>query len=377
MKKVVIVQKSLVQYREKFFNLLKEALLNEGVDLTLIYGRQNSIEAIKNDQINLEWGKLIPNKTLQIGKRQLIWQPCIQELQGKELVIVEQANKLLLNYYLILCKKYLGIKLAYWGHGLNMMYDSNSLANKFKYLFINKSDWWFAYSQGVKSFLIKKGYPESKITVVQNAIDTRSLTKNYAKIKSSETEEVKTGLGIKGQHIGIFCGAMYPEKQIDFILESCQKIKQQIEDFHMVFIGAGVDAQKVVTAASQNDWIHYVGPKFGEDRIKYFKIASLQLMPGAVGLGVLDSFALATPLISTYQNSHGPEFDYIEHGKNGIITNNNLDDYTNAVVQLLMSKKHIQMIPHCVNSAEKYTIKAMVENFKSGIVNCLNSNPLN
>ena len=140
MKKVVIVQKSLVQYREKFFNLLKEALLNEGVDLTLIYGRQNSIEAIKNDQINLEWGKLIPNKTLQIGKRQLIWQPCIQELQGKDLVIVEQANKLLLNYYLILCKKYLGIKLAYWGHGLNMMHNSNSLANKFKYLFINQSD---------------------------------------------------------------------------------------------------------------------------------------------------------------------------------------------------------------------------------------------
>ena len=368
MKKVAIVQRTLVQYRREFFDGLKNALAEEGVELTLIYGKQSKDEGLKNDEMDLEWGKYIPNITIKLGSKNLIWQPCLNDLKDKDLVIVEQANKLLLNYFLILVKRFYGIKLAFWGHGRDRNLEVESLLNKFKYLFIKKCDWWFAYTSGVRSFLINKGYSEHKITDVQNAIDTQFLRKKYLEIDSSDIENIKMELGIMSEHIGIFCGSMYAEKRIDFIVECCLHIKQKIEDFHMIFVGAGVDAKLAIDASEKYDWIHYVGPKFGEDRVKYFKVAAIQMMPGAVGLGVLDSFTLETPLITTYNPSHGPEIDYIEDGVNGIITNDNVDEYTHAIIDLLSSGKYINMIENCKKSAQKYTIENMIENFKTGIL---------
>ena len=372
MKKVVILYRTIFQYRREFYNQLRNSLLEDNIELLIIYGKLNSADfSSRNDQIDLDWGKFIQNKIFRIGKKELIWQPCLKDLKDIDMVIVEQANKLLINYYLMFNRKKLGIKFCYWGHGRNRQMKENSIYNKFKYNFIKNCDWWFAYTQGVKDFLVDRGYPANNITPVQNAIDTDDLRIQYAKVSELETMEIKKELNIKSDCVGIYCGAMYAEKRIDFILKACYKIKTKIPEFNMIFIGSGEDLHKVDDAAANHNWIHSLGSKFGQDRVKYFKIASIQIMPGAVGLGILDSFAMETPLITTVQDFHGPEISYLENGKNGLITSDNLDEYTNTVVNLLISKKYIPMAEYCRSSAEKYTVKNMVENFKSGIINCL------
>lgn len=372
MKKVVILYRTIFQYRREFYNQLRNSLLEDNIELLIIYGKLNSADfSSRNDQIDLDWGKFIQNKIFRIGKKELIWQPCLKDLKDIDMVIVEQANKLLINYYLMFNRKKLGLKFCYWGHGRNRQMKENSIYNKFKYKFIKNCDWWFAYTQGVKDFLVDRGYPANNITPVQNAIDTDDLRIQYAKVSELETMEIKKELNIKSDCVGIYCGAMYAEKRIDFILKACYKIKTKIPEFNMIFIGSGEDLHKVDDAAANHNWIHSLGSKFGQDRVKYFKIASIQIMPGAVGLGILDSFAMETPLITTVQDFHGPEISYLENGKNGLITSDNLDEYTNTVVNLLISKKYIPMAEYCRSSAEKYTVKNMVENFKSGIINCL------
>ena len=42
------------------------------------------------------------------------------------------------------------------------------------------------------------------------------------------------------------------------------------------------------------------------------------LLPGAVGLGVLDSFAFDVPLVTVDLPYHGPEIDYVRDGENGV-----------------------------------------------------------
>jgi glycosyltransferase involved in cell wall biosynthesis len=214
-------------------------------------------------------------------------------------------------------------------------------------------------------------YPADKITIVQNAIDTVSLQKSYKEVNEEIITGLKQELGIVGDNVGIYCGGMYPEKRLDFILEVIGKVKSEVSDFHMIFIGSGIDSGKIEIAAKNTSWIHYVGPKFGNDRVKYFKIASLQLMPGLVGLGILDSFALETPIITTEYPYHSPEIEYLSNNVNGIITKNTLEEYTNAIISLFKSKKHLQLIEECRKSAGIYTVEAMVDNFKMGIVKCL------
>lgn len=377
MKNILIIQSALNQYRKEFYTLLRMELEKKGIKLDLIYGKNKNSNALKNDEIEIEWARYIPYKIFIIGESELFWQPYLKNIKGKDLVIVENANKLLLNYYLIYARHFFKYKLAYWGHGRNLHEDINSYRNRFKYIFTNKCDWWFAYTNGTKEFLMTNNFPENKITVVQNAIDTKSIRKTYASINEFEVNDLKDQLKIGQSITGIFCGAMYNERKINFIIETCHIIKKAIPEFSMIFIGDGIDSYKALEASKSNDWIHYLGPKFGKERIKYFKVSSIQLIPYHVGLGILDSFAMETPIITTLNPYHGPEIEYLKNGINGLITEDNIDDYSQAIINTLKSKSYIKLIEGCKLSAKKYTIEAMVNNYRDGIISCLAAEEIN
>lgn len=370
-KKVSFVYKFLPQYRRDFFYQLKEALDKYDTELNLIYGKSVNRDSLKKDEVEIDWAQFIPNKSFRFGKIQLIWQPCTKQIKTADLIIVQPENKLLLNYYLIIRRLFSKSKFAFWGHGRNMQANVESWRNKLKSLYINRCDWWFAYTSGVKNLVAKSHFPEKKITVVQNAIDTIDLNDHYEKIGDGEVKDLKRILDISSSEIGIFCGGMYPEKRIDFIIDSCIKIKRDIPDFHMLFLGAGVDSVRVIRASENYNWIHYIGPKFGRERVIYFKLAALQLMPGLVGLGILDSFALETPIVTTSYPFHSPEIEYLENGFNGLMTKNDLNLYSDTVVDLFKSGKYLDLIKGCKVSAQKYTLETMVKNFKTGILECL------
>ena len=369
-KKVLILYKFLPQYRIEFFEQLKIELAKDNFELELIYGN-SPLFGKENLDVHIDWARYIPNFRFKIGSVILLWQPCLKYVKNKDIVIVEGANRLLINYYLMLAKHFSKFKLAFWGHGRNLQEDKGSLRNKFKYLFINKCNWWFVYTKGGKDFLMENKFPENKITVVNNAIDTLSLQKIYDEIKESEINDLEYQFGTKNCKVGIFCGAMYADKKLDFILETCRRVKKEIPEFKMIFIGSGIESYKIEEASKSCDWIFNVGPKFGEERVKYFRISSIQIMPFAVGLGVLDSFAMRTPIVTTFNSYHGPEIEYIENGVNGYITVDNIEDYSRAVIDILKTERYIDLIEGCKSSAKVYTMEAMVANFKNGVMSCL------
>ena len=374
MKKVAIVQKALVQYRKDFHNQLRKKLKENGVELTLIYSKYHGPDSAKKDEIDLEWGTLVPSKFIQLGPLQLLWQSSLQHIKGQDLVIVEQANKNLLNYILF-AKRYLGgQKFAYWGHGVNRQINQNDIRNKFKKAFQNKSDWWFAYTQKVKEYLIESGYPAEQITSVDNAIDTKFLSNTYDQISNDEIKKIKEELNIASDNIGIYCGGIYKEKKIGFLIEVCKLIRKEISDFHFLVIGSGPDAPLIEEAEKECPWIHYLGPKFARQKIQYFKLAKVFLMPGLVGLAILDSFAMQTPIVTTDYPFHSPEIEYLEEGKNGLITKESVTEYSEAVVRVMKDERlRASLIEGCKKSTQKYTVENMVNNFANGILKCLNN----
>lgn len=371
MKNVLFINKVLPQYRVDFFNQLKRELLNHNVELHMIYGKANKSDALKKDEVEIKWAHCLPTKRIKLGKSEILWQPYLEFLKDKDLVLVQTENKLFLNYYLMFARHFAKYKLGFWGPAKNMREESGTWANRFRFLFLNKCDWWFGYTKGVKKFLLERNFPEERITVIQNAINTHKLRKEYSEVSEIEIAGLKKELGITGNNTALFCGSMYKGKSLDFILKACHKIRKEVPDFNMIFVGSGIEAFKAFEASKEFSWIHYVGTKFGNERVLYFKISAIQLMPRLVGLAILDSFAMETPIISTFNPFHGAEIDYLENGINGIMTEDNIEDYSNVVIQLLKTQKYRELIPGCKASAEKYTTEAMVENFKNGILSAL------
>jgi glycosyltransferase involved in cell wall biosynthesis len=372
MKKVIVLYKFLPQWRIDFFNKLRIALLANNITLELIYGKMKGPAASKMDEVECEWGKFVGNKFIKLGEKEFIWQPATKFIKDADLVIVEQANKLLINYYLILRKILAKKKIAFWGHGLNLQDNPDSLSNKFKRIYSTKTDWWFAYTEGVKKKVMQFGFPEEKITVLNNTIDTSLLLEEYNRLKNNKIADIKRKYNIGEGPVGLFCGGMYKEKRLDFLIESCKRIRNEIKNFEMIFIGGGPDSIKISTAAKKYEWIHYLGPLFNEQRVPFFYMSDIFLMPGLVGLAIIDSFAMQTPMITTNFKYHSPEIEYLKNDYNGIMTENDIDAYTKEVINLLSNKNKLDELKiNCKKSIEKYSLDHMVENFKEGVLKCL------
>lgn len=375
--KVALVYKSLPQYRRRFYELLRERLHTLGVDFVLIYGQPGPSEAAKRDSVDLPWAHKIRNRIFKLGSREVYWQPCLGLLKDVDLVIVEQASKLLVNYVL-LAYHLLGIKkLAFWGHGKNFQaHGAHRISEFVKRLVSRKVYWWFAYNNLSAEVVRNTGFPEHRITVVQNAIDTRQLAETRQEIGDELLESIRKELGIKGKKVCIYAGGMYAEKRLRFLLEACALVRQEIPDFEMVFIGAGTDKDLIEEAARRHRWIHYVGPKFEEEKVPYFMLSKLFLMPGLVGLAVLDTFALEVPLVTTAISFHSPEIEYLKDGFNGVVIEDSDDPaaYAAAVTQLLKDDTlRERLVAGCRKSATLYTVEEMAERFAGGVLRALES----
>lgn len=371
-KKVVILYRFLPQYRKEFYILLREKLATQNIRLELVYGKTPNNP--KNDEIDLPWAIYRKNYFFGFGYYKFIWQNSLDVIKDADLVIVEQANKLLINYYLFFARYlFKHRKLAFWGHGLNMQAEHNSFTNRIKRHLLSNCDWWFAYTESVKNYIQQNStFPADRITVVQNAIDTKSLRSYRSELSEEEIDSYKKTLNIESNNIAIYCGGIYKEKKIDFLIEAIDKVKLSIPDFYLIVIGSGPDSFKFIDASISRPWIKYLGSKFGKDKVLNYCISKITLMPGLVGLTILDSFTLASPLFTTKYPYHSPEIEYLQNGVNGVITDQDTDSFANAIIDILSNEtKYLKLKENANLSSTKYTVENMVSNFAEGIVHSL------
>jgi len=372
-----VIYKTLPVYRIPFFEALRPHLRSRGVELRLIYGQPPPGEAMKQDTGHIAWAQPVRNRIFIVGSRKLYWQPCLSLLKDSDLVIVEQASKLLINYVL-LAKQRLGkTKVAMWGHGRNFMENSaSSIGELVKRLISRRAHWWFAYNESSAAVVRDLGFPAHRITVVQNTIDTELLQKKKAATTTLDIEVLRRDLNLRSVNVGIFVGGLYAEKRIEFLLQAAREIRKRVPDFELLVVGAGPQADIVRKAAHKAPWIHYIGPKFNEESVPFLMLSKVMLLPGAVGLAVIDSFVVEVPLVTVDGSSHGPEIEYLVHGINGLKLDRDTspEDYAQAVVGLLKQDRIRSSLQEgCRIAAEKYTLSAMVERFTEGVIRALSS----
>jgi len=364
MARVLIVQEHLPHYRQRFFELVYEMLAARCIVLQLVYSPQSTAMPPAN---RLPWATPIPAR--RYGP--FVWQNVCALAAGVDLVIVPQESKYLANYYLSIRSIVSGGKFAYWGHGKNFKKQKASiLGERIKFFSSRFCDWWFTYNDLSATFVHSLGFPRERITSVQNSIDVRFITEAAQRVTPRELEDLRIALGIRGSNIAIFTGRLYPEKRLDFILASCQLVRQEIPDFELIIIGEGTEAQFVNEESKKYDWIHYVGAKNDLEKIPYWKLSKLLLMPGVVGLVVLDSFALGVPMVTTDCPGHGPEISYLQNGINGVIVTpwQSSEEYARRVAHLLKNSAELSGLKEgAIASAKRYSIEEMACNFVSGI----------
>jgi glycosyltransferase involved in cell wall biosynthesis len=373
---VAVLCKTLPHYRTAFFTALRDELDRDGVDLRVIYGNPDAVHATRADSADLPWGEYRPNRFVRAGGLELIWQPAADVVRTTDLVVVEQASKLLINYVLVAAQRSrAAARVAFWGHGGNLQPDTRSaLSELVKRRISRKPHWWFAYTQGCRDRVAALGYPEERITVVENATDTRTLAKQCASLQADERAAFRAQWGIGGGPAIAYLGSLYREKRIELVLESARRAREATPDLELLVVGDGPERQRVVDAARDDPWIKYLGPAFGHVKALALRESSLLVVPAAVGLVVHDSFAAGTPLLTTESTGHGPEVEYLVDGVNGLVARgcDGAGALGGAIAAALADGDLLERLGGgCRASAEIHSQERMVERFRSGILAAL------
>lgn len=369
-RRVLIIQEHTPHYRQKFFNNLRDRLAARGIQLDLVHGGQTLDRVIQG---SLEWSN--PVRISRIGS--FAWHHLAGLAKGADLVIVPQELKYLHCHFLLLKSRMGGTRFAYWGHGRNFQAsDSGSIPERIKQFLSLQVHWWFAYNDLSAEIVRDIGFPAERITSVGNTIDTRNLIQLRKSITGNDLRKVRAELKTTSSHIAVYTGGLYATKRIGFLLRSAITIRESLPDFELIVIGTGPELQQVAEASQKHPWIHVIGSKNDEEKVPYWAMASVLLMPGGVGLVILDSFALGVPMITTDTHLHGPEIDYLRNGHNGlmVLCGDSADAYAKEAVSLLRDPERLNHLRHgALESAVHHDIETMVNNFSEGIVQALES----
>lgn len=371
MKKVYYVFPVSHHYRYPFHERLRERLSHHDIDYRVVYSDPREENLQKSDTVDIAWGIKVPTTAI-CG---ISYQHALGQALKADLVIVQQESRLALNYLLNIASIF-GIKrVAYFGHGRNFQArDPKSRAERWKRFWATKVDWWFAYTDETRKHIESLSFPGNRITVFNNAVDTSLVHQQVAGVTPEQIACRRKELDLHGAHVGVFVGGLYEEKRLDFLIESALHIRNRVPDFELIVIGGGPALENLRVMSNSLPWVHILGPKFGLEKVEIMLLGQLFLMPGLVGLAILDAAAVGLPMVTTAFPWHSPEIAYLEDGISGVIVQEwkNPVAYGDAVADLLLEPARLIAMKDSARAlSNRYNIEFMAIRFAEGVVKAL------
>ncbi|MEE4453955.1 glycosyltransferase family 4 protein [Novosphingobium resinovorum] len=374
MKRVSYIFPTSHHYRKPFHEKLRLLLAERNVDYRVVYCDPKAENIKKNDTVDIDWGVKVGTKTLPFG---LEYQCGFREALKSDMVIVQQENKLVLNYMLNILSMLGAKRLAYFGHGRNFQSRNPSgLSERWKRLWATKVNWWFGYTEETRRHVVSLGFPSDNITVFNNSVDTSQLRGQVERITPERLQVLRAELGLAGRNVGVFVGGIYPDKRMAFLIEACERIRSRIPDFELLVVGGGADLPVIEALAKSRPWVRVLGPRFGVEKVELMMLGHVFMMPGLMGLAILDAAVVGLPIATTRYPWHSPEIAYLDVDRNGVMVDEweNSQAYADAVSGILVDAAVQQsMAAEARAMADRYSIERMAENFAAGVLRALDA----
>ncbi len=372
---VTIMLKNLHQYRLPFYERLEQKLSQKGIHLRLVMGGGLPEDEAKGDRAALPWAETRDFRSISLAGRTLLWQSGFDVARDSDLIITEQASKQLFNLVLSFGQRRFGTRHAFWGHGRNFQSSVEGTAGEgLKRLMTRRAHWFFSYNDLSTAAAVDFGMNPERVTAVMNSTDTTSIRNVRRGLDSQIEAQIRAELQMGSGPVALYLGGVYEHKRPQFVIDAAEHIRSLIPDFEMLVIGDGSAGPLMTEAAKRHSWFHHLGACYGDERIALASIASVQLMPGLVGLNIVDAFALGIPTVTTNIDYHSPEIEYMVDGVNGLITSENAtpEDFGSTVADLLSDPDRLEAMSFSAELASyEFSIEDMTERFADGIVQAL------
>jgi len=187
---------------------------------------------------------------------------------------------------------------------------------------------------------ILRGYGViAPIDVIMTGIEPEAYKRVSTQVDKQIREKYKIPADAK---ILLYLSRIAKEKNIDLLIKSFIKIKEQYPKCHLLIVGGGPEEawlQDQITEYSLQDTVTATGMLPKEEANKMFGLADIFTFPSHTetqGIVIAEAMAAGTPPVAV--NEMGPT-ELIHDGEDGYLVKNNVADFSEHVLKLLTDDK--------------------------------------
>jgi glycosyltransferase involved in cell wall biosynthesis len=168
------------------------------------------------------------------------------------------------------------------------------------------------YGRLQRDAFVKAGFDPERLFVANNTIDTQRIN-DLAKPWDSTA-----------RHRILVIGRLLREKKVDLVLRAFALSASDLPvECVLTIIGEGPERsrlEQLAEALGISDRVEFAGAIYEEVSLAVlFNQALVAISGGYIGLGIIHSFAYGVPMLVARDESHSPEIEALEEGKNGAL----------------------------------------------------------
>lgn len=323
MKKVLVLQSSIPEYRVPFFNGMAEKYdLTVGFTDKFENGESFHFQTIKLDTIRIKSLKFVP----------FLFRICKQYD-----AVMFSPDLHCVSYCLLPLLPFRKFKTIAFTIGLRCSY-TRAFDLERKHEFLDHLLFWILQKSEACLF-----YMRENLKFWKNKLDSRKM---FFTNNTVQVIDIRGAVPVSKTDL-LFIGSLYREKGIIELLDAYSELKEDVSLPHLHLVGGGAERKMIeefIEKKGLSTIITLHGPIYDEKLLASFFQKSLAcISPRQAGLSVLKSFGYGVPFITMHNGITGGERLNIIDGKNGVIYNKR-EDLKDIIVDITLNReKYIAM----------------------------------
>ena len=224
---------------------------------------------------------------------------------------------------------------------------------------LSACDHYLSYTEASTKNVLNGGYDKARITTLNNAVEPLATP-----------EQLMAARRVPLQLL--FVAALVEDKEPLTAVRIVEKLRLLAPGATLHIVGDGPLRNQCEQAAGSRSWVHYHGAQRGQGLRELALSSDIAIIPGRVGLAVLEMASVGLPVATLSTALHGTEIVYLKDRVNGLFLDRDIDVAARDLKALMTCPPALErMRNEALSTASKYTIRNMAVNFANGVVNSL------
>jgi glycosyltransferase involved in cell wall biosynthesis len=368
---VIIFQPTLPHYRQPFFRLLAQRCRT----LTVVHGGHAGRQGFDPGRSDGSFAERIVTHR-RFGP--VLWMPamCRDLNPARQDIAIFGWNIRYVHLLPALRKaRYLRIGTVAWGHGYSKTDSAwrRALRNRVA----SAADAVMTYGFASADRLVADGFDPRRVFVAPNALDQDriQLTRRRWLEQPDELRAHQRRHGLENRPVALYVSRLVRVDDLDVLLNAWREIRRRVPDARLAIVGDG-PARRPLEAISRRyglqDAVKFLGAIYSEDELApWFLTARILACPRRMGLTLHHAFGYGLPVV-TFDDpgKHGPEFEALKSGVNGVaVPYNDIDSLVESLHGLLTDPERARQLGAAARDTVlgAYTLPSMADGFVRAI----------